>query len=441
MYDVVIIGGGPGGYAAAKEAGLLGLKTALVEKKYLGGTCLNWGCIPTKLFLGATEPIEAIQHLSRLRLGTGEFSPNLPNLLKRRDTLVKATQKAIAETLKKLEVDIYEDEGSLIDAQTISLKNSASTLKGKNIILATGTKESALPGLQFDGKYILSSTQALDLESVPSTLAIIGSGPIGLEMGRFFSRLGSKIILIEALNQLAPLEDEDIGKELLKTLKKEKWEIHLGVRAEKIEVQGEKVLLTLPQKSIEADACLVAVGRIPNTAHLGLENIPLKLTERKFIQVNAKLQAAENIWAIGDINGLYLLAHAASDQGEYVARLIAGKETKDYLPRLVPSCIYGYPEIIQVGKREKDLNQDYEVSKASLLANPIVQAKGGGLGFIKVLWEKDKIVGISAIGPMVSHLITLATIIVANQWTKEEARKYIFAHPTLDESLREAILG
>lgn len=441
MYDLIIIGAGPGGYAAAKEAGKLGLKTALIEKNKLGGTCLNWGCIPTKLFLGATEPIEAISHLNKLRLGQGEFNLNLEALLKRKDTLISATQKAILTTLKNLGVDIYADQALLISANSVRLKEAQKDLKAKYIILATGTKESSLPGISFDGKRVLSSTQALELKEIPSTLAIVGSGPIGLEMGRYFSRLGSKIILIEALDQLAPLEDKDISQELLKTLKREKWEIHLNSRLESLEKSEDKVTLNLVDKKIEAQACLIAIGRKPNTQDLGLETLNISLDKRGFIQVDSYLKAQENIWAIGDINGLNLLAHAASDQGEYVVRLIAGKENNSYLPRLVPSCVYGYPEIIHVGKREKDLTEDYEVSKAPLLANPIVQAKGGGMGFIKVLWQKNKIVGISAIGPMVSHLITLATIIVANAWTKEDVRQFIFAHPTLDESLREAILA
>ncbi|SDN96243.1 dihydrolipoamide dehydrogenase [Desulfonauticus submarinus] len=440
MYDVVIIGAGPGGYQAALEAGKQDLKTALIEEKKLGGTCLNVGCIPTKLFLGATEPIEEIKSLTRIRLGKGHFDLSVSALLKRKKNLISATQKAIAQTLKKFNIDIFQDKGIFENKTTLKLQKQNISLSFKNAIIATGTSERVIPGLEFDGNLILSSSQILELEDIPPTLAIIGSGPIGLELGQYFSRLGSKIMLIEALDRPAPLEDPDISKEIFKHLKKEKWELYFKSKVKKITIKDKRVFIHLENEIIEADKCLVAIGRLPNTKNIGLEKIDIA-TNKGFIPVDNYLKASKNIFAIGDVNGKAMLAHAAADQGEYVIRLIANKENSPYFPKTIPSCIYGFPEVISVGKKELDLKgQEYNITKVPLISNPIAQAHGLGNGFIKVIWQKKQVVGISAVGFRVSHLITLATIIVNQKWTKAQVREHIFAHPTLDESLKEALL-
>ncbi|MDQ7031187.1 MAG: dihydrolipoyl dehydrogenase [Desulfonauticus sp.] len=439
MYDLIIIGGGPGGYAAAISAGQAGLKTALIEKKYLGGTCLNVGCIPTKLLLGYTEPIENIKHLKRLRLGDGQFSPDIKSIIKRKNNIINATQKSIAQSLKKLGVEVYTDKAFFINPQTIKLATSNKELLFKHAIIATGSKSTALPGTSFNGQTILSSTDILNLETIPSSLAIIGAGAIGLELGQFFSRLGTRIILIEALNHPAPLEDQDIGQEIQKHLKKEGWELYFQTRVEQITTTNNQVHIDLGFKTIQVEKCLLAIGRSPNTQELNLENCEINLDTR-FIPVNEYLQVTKNIFAIGDVNGKIMLAHAAEDQGRYVVKFITQKITTPYFPRIIPSCIYGFPEVMSVGKKEKEL-KDYQVTKALLAANPIAQAHGVSSGFVKVIWQNNKVVGISAVGYKVSHLVTLATIIVSQGWTKETTHNYIFAHPTLDESLKEALLA
>ena len=444
-YELVVIGAGPGGYAASLKGAKNELKTALIEANLLGGTCLNRGCIPTKLFLGATGPIAGLKAQQRLRLASGEIKIDLKKLQQRKKSLISATHKAMAANLKKLGVDLIFGQARLLNSSTLEVFGEDKLkIEFDHLIIATGSKNANLPGLIPDHKNILDSNDILDLEFVPKTLAIIGAGAIGIELGQFFNRLGSKIFLIEAKDRIVPAEDPEVSKELEKILKREKWTIKTSMLVQKLESSANGVTLHLMDEKLEVDKCLVAIGRSPNIENLGLDDANIETYGPGWIKTNDYLQAAPHIYAIGDVNGQTLLAHAASDQGEYCIDHILGQNKNPYPQNPIPACIYGSFEIIRTGLTAAQLEaqgKEFSVTKTSLIANPIAQAHGAGYGFIKIFWSEGRVVGITAIGHNVSHLVTLAQVIVDQAWTKEEVAKHVFAHPTLDESLKEALLN
>lgn len=447
-YDLIIIGSGPGGYAAALAAGKAGLATALVESGPLGGTCLNWGCIPTKLFLGATEPIAGIRAQERLRLASGSMTVDLPALQKRKDTMVGASRKAMEQALTKTQVQLIRGRATLASPTSIMVhgeEGQQTPLEFAKLIIATGSNPSFFPGMEPDHKTILDSTDLLDLAEAPGSLAIIGAGAIGLEMGQFWERLGTKITLIEGMDRVAPTEDPEISKVMATALKRSKWKISTGKKVASIAAENNKALVTLEDgTTFEADKALVAVGRKPNTHGLHLEKAQIATQGRGWIRTDEFLRAGANIYAIGDVNGRTLLAHAASNQAEYVIRHILEQTSDPYEPGPIPGCIYGSMEAIRTGFTAEELkNQGKEVriSKSMLSANPISQAHGASAGLVKVVWSKGKVMGISAAGHGVSHLITLCEVVVKEGWTREKAENIVFAHPTLDEALKEALLA
>jgi dihydrolipoamide dehydrogenase len=445
-YDLIIIGSGPGGHAAALAAGRAGMTTALVESGPLGGTCLNWGCIPTKLFLGATEPIAGIRAQERLRLASGSMNVDLSALQKRKNAIVTASRKAIEQSLATVNVDLIQGRARLASPSSIIVNNGTETEYGfARLILATGSSPSFFPGMEPDHAIILDSTGLLDLTETPASLAIIGAGAIGLEMGQFWERMGTKITLIEGMDRVAPTEDPEISKVLATALKRSKWTVSTGKKVAGITAENGRAVVSLEDGTVyEADKALVAVGRKPNSEGLSLEAAHIATQGRGWIETDELLQAGENIYAIGDVNGRTLLAHAASDQGEYVIRHIQGETKEPYAPGPIPGCIYGSTEAIRTGFTAEELtNQGKEVrvSTSMLSANPICQSHGASAGLIKVVWSEGRVRGVSAAGHNVSHLITLCEVAVREGWTREKAQTIIFAHPTLDEALKQALLA
>ncbi|GAU09089.1 dihydrolipoyl dehydrogenase family protein [Desulfoplanes formicivorans] len=448
-YDLIIIGSGPGGYAAALAAGKAGLVTALVESGPLGGTCLNWGCIPTKLFLGATEPIAGIRAQERLRLASGSMTVDLPALQRRKDTMVGASRKAIEQSLTRVNVELIRGRARLASPTSIIVNNAdngeETELGFAKLIIATGSSPSFFPGMEPDHQTILDSTDLLDLAEAPESLAIIGAGAIGLEMGQFWERLGTKITLIEGMDRVAPTEDPEISKVITTALKRAKWKISTGKKVASIQAENNKAVVTLEDgTTFEADKALVAVGRKPNTEGLNLEAAAIATQGRGWITTDDCLLAGENIYAIGDVNGRTLLAHAASDQAEYVIRHILEQTSDPYGPGPIPGCIYGSMEAIRTGFTAEELTtqgKTVTISRAMLSANPISQSHGAPAGLVKVVWSQGKVMGISAVGHGVSHLITLCEVVVKEGWTREKAENIVFAHPTLDEALKEALLA
>lgn len=446
---LVVVGAGPGGFDAALEAAALGIGTVLVERENLGGTCLNWGCIPTKLFLGASAPLASLADHAKLKLI--EYNPesvrvSLPALQNRKRKLIAGTHKAMAQRLKKAGVTLVQGSGrftapGILEAE--DAEGGVTSIQYKDAIVATGAGSANFPAIAPDGDAVLDPQQILDLETPPESLVIVGGGAIGIEMGEVFSRLGASITLVEAMDHLLPYEDTEIGGGLAKLLKRDKWALRIGERVASLKtVDGRAVLTMESGETIEADKALVAVGRKPNSAGIGLEAVGCELDSRGFVKTDESLNAAKNIYAVGDVNGIALLAHAATHQGHYVVRRIAGREEQPYAGGVIPACVYGSHEVMRAGLTEAmavEAGGTVEVSRFQLAANPYAQAQSAGYGFVKAIWINGTLAGISALGHGVSHLVTLAEVLVREKITVDRLDRYVFAHPTLDEGLAEAL--
>ena len=445
-YDLVILGAGPGGTRAAQDGVRLGLKTALVEKADLGGTCLNWGCIPTKLFLGSTAVAPLLHSQKKLKGANGELAFNMPSILQRKDRFLKGSRQAVGKQLTGLNVTIFTGEGRLKDRNTLLVSGAENhEVTFKKLVIATGSSPAAFPNLEPDGDCVLNSDHATTLDEAPESMIIVGAGAIGLEMGDYFSRLGTKITLVEGMDRLVPTEDADIGEAMRKILKREGWAIHTGKKVASLKtINGNAVLTFEDGETLTAAKSLMAAGRTPNGNGLNIEVTGAEILGAGWIKTNASLLAADNIYAIGDVNGRTLLAHAADHQARYVVRHAAGKTTAAYESGPIPACVYGHTEILRVGptmQELEDAGHEVAVTSAQLVANPIAQSYGTTQGFIKALWVDSKVRSIAAIGHGVSHLVTAATIIVKQQWTQDDVHSIIWAHPTLDEALEMALIA
>ncbi len=449
-YDLVVLGGGPGGYDAAIEAAASGLRTAVVEAADLGGTCLNSGCIPTKLWLGATCAIEELAAQAKVRVATGEVRVDFAALQSRKDRHIAATRKAMSQRLAALGVALLPGRGRLAEPGVLEVTGPVGppTLAYRKLVVATGTRPASFPGLAPDGQRVLDSTGFLALQSMPKSLMVVGGGFIGLEMAQAAHRLGAKITIVDALPRLAGLEDPEVSKALETVFKRQGWDIRLGVKVAQVVTQGDGAVLTLDtadgNEELLAECALVAVGRRPNSADLGLESLGVELTGPGYIKTDEFLQAAPGVYAVGDINGRMLLAHAASHQAHYVVQRLLDKARGAYDSGPVPSILYGSPEVLRVGlmaEQAKAEGDSVLVSRAQLIANPIAQAHAAPQGFVKCVWRQGRVAGITAVGADVSRLAVSASLIVRAGWTREDAAGFMFPHPTLDESLKAALLA
>lgn len=444
-YDLVVIGAGPGGFDAAVEAANSGLKVALVEKQFLGGTCLNRGCIPTKLWLGATSAIDELHNQAKMKVASGDVTVDFAALQGRVQKHLAGTRKAMAMQLKKTGIDLFEGFGKLAGEGKVSAdtEDGEQVLDYKNLVVASGSKPIFFPGLEPDGECVLDSDMFLSMETMPKSLIVVGAGFIGLEMAQVAHRFGAKVTVIDAMDRVAPLEDPEVSKALRSVFKRWKWDVQLEKRVAGVQTVDGKGVLTLDTKEkLEADVILVAVGRGPVTNDMGLEENGVELQFNKIV-VDQCLQAAPNIYAIGDANGEIQLAHAAAHQAHYVASRIAGETDATYESGPIPSVLYGAPEVMRVGLTENEaFLSDYETtetSRAQLAANPMAQAHAATQGFVKVVWSAGRVVGITAVGHDVSRLCMAATFIVQQGWTPEDVHKTIFPHPSLDEALLMAL--
>ncbi|NJB67358.1 dihydrolipoamide dehydrogenase [Desulfobaculum xiamenense] len=444
-FDVVILGGGPAGHACAVEASACGRSVAVIEASELGGTCLNRGCIPTKLFLGATDCVHELAAQAKMRVASGSIAIDLPALQDRKAKMLAGNRQAIEKDLSARGITLLRGRGTVVAPGMVDVVTAEGTVRVEygDLVVATGSRPTAFPGMTPDGDRVLDSDGILDLSDVPQSMVIVGGGVIGLELGRFFARLGTSITVVEALDRLAPWEDPEVSKTIAQLCKREKWTIHTGKRVASLVSDGGRARLVLESgDEILAEVALVATGRGPVTEGLGLENAGCRLDRRGFVTVDERLRAADHVWAVGDVNGKAMLAHAASHQGAYVARCISGCDTGNYTPGPMPWCIYGAPETMRVGEMPAELEArglHPRVSRAMLAANPIAQAHASVQGFVKIAWVDGRVHGVTAVGHGVAHLITQATIMVRDGWTAEDARRIIWAHPTLDEALRHAL--
>jgi dihydrolipoamide dehydrogenase len=368
-------------------------------------------------------------------------------LQSRKDKYIAATRKAMAQRLGQLGVDIYAGRGRVVDANTldVALPGGPETIGFQHLLVATGSRPGSFPGVAPDGARVVDSTGFLAQAAMPASLLVVGGGFIGLEMAQAAHRMGAKITLVDALPRLAGAEDPEVSKTLESIFKRQGWDIRLGVKVASVATRGEEAVLTLEGgEELTAEVALVAVGRKPNTADLGLEALGAEFSGPGYLRTDENLLAAPGVYAVGDVNGRMLLAHAASHQAHYVVQRLLGKTSQPYASGPVPSILYGSPEVMRVGptaEAAKAQGDTVFVSRAQLIANPIAQAHAATQGFVKCVWREGKVIGITAVGADVARMVVPAAMMVQTGWTREEAEAFMFPHPTLDESLKTALLA
>ncbi len=454
-FDLIIIGAGPGGYVAAIRAAQLGMKVACVEKETsLGGTCLNIGCIPSKALLNSSEKfVEMSNHAAEHGIKISKIDLDLDALMQRKIKIVKKLTTGIGFLFKKNKVTHISGAASFIDEKTISIKNSKQeiTASAKNIIIATGSSSIEIPNIPVDEKQIVSSTGALSLTKIPKSLLVIGGGYIGLEMGSVWSRLGSKVTIVEALDTIVPTMDNEIAKEFMKMLQKQGLEFKLShkVRSAKPIKSGVDVEIeTLDKKIINEnyEVVLMSVGRKPNTEGLGLENIGVKLTKNKSIEIQNNFQTSvKGIFAIGDVVPGPMLAHKAEEEGVACVEFINGQKPHINYDA-IPSIVYTNPEIASVGKTEEKLreeNIDFKIGKFPFIANGRALTTSASDGFVKILVDKksDEILGAHIIGHDAGQLIAEIVTTIEFGGSSEDIARVCHAHPTTSEAVKEAALS
>ncbi len=456
-YDLIVIGGGPGGYVAAIRAAQLGLRVACVEKRgSLGGACLNVGCIPSKALLQSSHHYEAAAHeLAAHGVKTGKVGLDLKTMLARKDKVVSDLTRGIAFLFKKNKIDYVEGAGTLSAPDAVSVKpdkGKALSLKAENILIATGSETAPLPGVDCDEKQIVSSTGALSLAKVPKKLVVIGAGVIGLELGSVWRRLGAEVTVVEFLDRILPGMDDDLCKQMQRILTRQGMAFKLAHKVTGAAKAKTGVTLTLEPvaggkaEKIKADVVLSAIGRRPYTQGLGLEALGVETDKRGFIPVDHDFQTnLPGVFAIGDVIGGAMLAHKAEDEGMAVAEILAGQSGHvNY--EAIPGVVYTHPEMASVGKTEEQLKEagtSYKAGKFPFTANSRARCIGEADGFVKVLAHgtSDKVLGVHIIGPMAGDLIAEAVSVMEFGGSAEDIARTCHAHPGLGEAVKEAALA
>ena len=454
-FQVVVIGGGPGGYVCAIRLAQLGLKTACIESRgSLGGTCLNVGCIPSKSLLNLSEEFHNAQSLSNKGIEIGEVKLNLPKMMKNKDKAVTILTKGVEFLLKKNKVTYFKGIGSFKSKNDILIKdhdNKEKVIQTENTVIATGSVSVSLPGVEIDEKIVVSSTGALKLEKVPKKLVVVGGGYIGLEMGSVWSRLGSEVHVIEYLDHITPGMDKEISNEFMKILKKQGINFHMQHKVEKIKKNNNNAVVSTissegTKKDFECDVVLISVGRKPNTEGLNLQKIGVELDEKKRVKTDKNFKTnQDNIYAIGDVISGPMLAHKAEDEGIAAAENIAGQSGHVNYDT-IPGVIYTSPEVASIGKTEeqlKELNVKYKIGKFSFMANSRAKAIDDTDGFVKILADEktDKVLGAHLIGPHAGELIGEIGIAMEFGGSSEDIARTCHAHPTFSEAVKEAALS
>ena len=454
QFDLIVIGAGPGGYVAAIRASQLGMKTAIVDKEFLGGTCLNIGCIPSKALLDSTHRLSEARHqLADHGINTGEIKVDLAKMLTRKDAVVKKMVNGVTFLMKKNKIEYFPGAARITGAGSIEVKGAdgIKTLTAKKLLIATGGAPVQIPSLPFDGKKIISSTEALTLPVAPKRMIVIGAGAIGLEMGSVWNRLGTEVVVLEFMDRILPGMDKEMTTQFQRTLEKQGFKFHLNTKADNAKVVGDKVHVTRvtgDQTAVEeCDIVLVAVGRKPFTASLGLEQIGVEIDKRGFVRVNPHTYetTVPGIYAIGDVIGGLMLAHKAEEEGTACVELLAGKAGHvNY--RACPNVVYTSPELAQVGLTEEEARKergDIKIGKFQFLANGRAVAMGEGEGLIKIIGDAktDRLLGVHILGPHASDLIAEAVVAMEFASSVEDLARSFHAHPTLPEAMKEAALA
>ena len=455
-YDVIVIGSGPGGYVSAIRSAQLGMKTALIEKySTMGGTCLNVGCIPSKSLLDSSHHYEnALHNFEDHGISVdGKIKLDLDKMMSRKSSVVEQTTKGLEYLMSKNDIRVYYGLGSFKDKSTIEINadGKTQTIKGNNIIIATGSKPTKLPFADFDGERIISSTEALKLSEVPKHLVVVGGGVIGLELGQVYSRLGAKVTVIEYQDRIIPNMDSSLSKELAKVFKKSGVKVNTSHKVSSIERKGDSVFIIAENKmgeseTFEGDYCLISIGRSAYTEGLNLEAIGVSTDKYGRVEVDNNLKTSvANVFAIGDVVKGAMLAHKAEEEGVYVAEYIKGQKPHiNY--NLIPGVVYTWPEVASVGQTEDDLknsNKKYKVGQFPMRALGRSRASSDLDGFVKILAdaESDEILGIHMIGARCADLISEAVVAMEYRASAEDIARISHAHPTFSEAIKEAALA
>jgi dihydrolipoamide dehydrogenase len=448
--DLIVIGGGPGGYVAAIRAAQLGAKVALIEKDKLGGTCLNRGCIPTKALYRNAELLNTLKHIEDFGINVGSVSIDVEKMHCRKQCVIDQLVGGVTQLLKANNVEVIKGYAKLKDKNTAAVikeDGTTSLLSARNIIIATGSAPTIPPIEGADAEGIYTSEDILGFKSIPSSLIVIGGGVVGMELACIFNAMDTKVTVIEFMPSILGQLDSDITKRLMVSLMKKGIEINVATKVTKIEKNSEGYIVYGEGKKgevrAEGEKLLISTGRIPCVKGLNLESIGIDF-DRRGIKVDGSFETnIKGIYAIGDVNGKAMLAHAAAYQGIVTAEKITGFSSAAVKP-FIPSCVFVFPEIASVGMTEEEVKKEglkYKVSKFMFGANGKALALGEGEGFIKVVAQGEKIIGVHIMGPHASDLIHEAALAITNGLTIEHIKNTVHAHPTLSEAFSEAVMG
>jgi len=456
-YDLIVIGTGPGGYVCAIRAAQLGMKVAVVEKRATyGGTCLNVGCIPSKALLHASEMFEEAGHsFAKMGIGVGAPKLDLPTMLKFKDEAVDGNVKGVDFLLKKNKIDAVRGTGKIVGPGKVEVKGpdgKTQTLETRSIVIATGSDVAKLRGVEIDGKRVVSSDQAIALDKVPQRLLVVGAGVIGLELGSVWRRLGAQVTVVEFLDRILPGIDIEVGRQSQRLLEKQGIKFRLGSKVTAVDSSGATLKAAIePAKggaaeSIEADIVLVAIGRVPFTEGLGLDEIGVKKDNRGRVMVDAHYATnVLGVYAIGDVIAGPMLAHKAEEEGVAVAEILAGQAGHVNYD-VIPNVVYTFPEIASVGKSEEELKEAgvaYNTGKFPFTANGRAKANQQTDGFVKILADAktDRVLGVHIVGSDAGNMIAEAAVAMEFGGSAEDIARTCHAHPTLPEAVKEAALA
>lgn len=455
-YDLIVIGSGPGGYVCAIRAAQLGMKTAIIEKyDTLGGTCLNVGCIPSKALLDSSEHFhDAKEKFETHGIDIEGLNLNMKQMIARKRSVVEENVQGIGFLMKKNKIDVHSGWGSFVDEHTVKVsgKEGDKELTAEKIVIATGSKPNTPDMFQYDKKRVITSTEALEIEKLPKKMIVVGAGVIGLELGSVFARLGTEVQVIEYLDRAIPTMDKDMGKELMRSMKKLGVKFHFKHAVSAVKASSRSVTVTVDKRDsdesfeLKADYCLVAIGRRPYTEGLGLDNAGLKTNDKGQLEVNDHLQTAkEHIYAIGDVVRGAMLAHKAEEEGVMVAELMAGQKPHIHY-NLIPNVVYTWPEVAGVGQTEEQLKEagvPYKVGKFPYKALGRARASMDTEGTIKLLAHKetDELLGAHICGARAADMIMEAVSIMEFRGSAEDMARMSHPHPTYSEGIKEAALA
>mgnify|MGYP000276846176 FL=1 len=451
LFDLIVLGAGPGGYVAAIRASQLGLNVAVVEREHLGGICLNWGCIPTKAMLRSAEVYHLAERAKEFGLSAEKIRFDLNKIVERSRKISGQLNQGVGHLLKKNKVTVFYGEAKLLDRTNVSINSDEKYEKitGKNIVLATGARARELPGMEADGDLVWTYKHALTPSRMPKKLLVIGSGAIGVELASFYNTLGANTTIVEVLNRILPVEDEDVSLLAAEQFAKQGMTIKTGAKVQKLEKKKNQVTASIDCKGVievlEFDTVISAVGIIGNIEGLGLEEVGVETKANHVVTDEYCETTASGIYAIGDLTGAPWLAHKASHEGVLVAEKMAGQSVKPINPIAIPGCTYSYPQIASVGLTEAQAQKagyKINVGKFPFIGNGKAIALGEKEGFIKTIFDTSsgELLGAHMIGAEVTELIQGYVIGQALETTEDDLIHAVFPHPTLSEMMHESVL-